>query len=111
MKLRLIGAAFVISLLPVVANAQVTVDMSKFTCAQYLAMSPSMSRDFSAWMSGWFSYQTRRTSVDLLLHQKNIENLKRGVDCVRSKRTNALQSAIIRSDISARERPEMERWF
>jgi len=35
-----------------------------------------MSRDFSAWMSGWFSYETRRTFVDLLLHQKNIANLK-----------------------------------
>ena len=39
--------------------------MGAFTCGQYLAMSPAMSRDFSAWMSGWFSYQTRRTFVDL----------------------------------------------
>jgi hypothetical protein len=27
-------------------------------------------------MSGWFSYQTRRPFVDLVLHQKNIANLK-----------------------------------
>ena len=76
MKLRLISAAFAISLLPAAANAQVTIDMGAFTCGQYLAMSPSMSRDFSAWMSGWFSYQTRRTFVDVLAHQKNIANLK-----------------------------------
>jgi HdeA/HdeB family len=76
MKFRLISTAFAISLLPVAATAQVTIDMGKFTCGQYLAMSPSMSRDFSAWMSGWFSYQTRRTSVDVLLHQKNIANVK-----------------------------------
>jgi hypothetical protein len=76
MKRRLVSVAFALSLLSATANAQVTIDMSKFTCAQYLAMSPAMSRDFSAWMSGWFSYQTRRTTVDLLLHQKNIENLK-----------------------------------
>jgi hypothetical protein len=76
MKLQLIGAAFAISLLPVVANAQLTIDMSAIKCDQYLAMSPAMSRDFSAWMSGWFSYQTRRTFVDVLLHQKNIANLK-----------------------------------
>jgi HdeA/HdeB family protein len=76
MKLRLIGAAFAISLLPAAANAQLTIDMGAFTCAQYLAMSPSTSRDFSAWMSGWFSYQTRRTFVDIALHQKNIANLK-----------------------------------
>ena len=76
MRLRLICTAFTISLLPVAANAQVIIDMSAFTCGQYLAMSPSTSRDFSAWMSGWFSYQTRRTFVDLVLHQKNIANLK-----------------------------------
>lgn len=58
------------------ANAQVTIDMNAFTCSQYLAMSPSMSRDFSAWMSGWFSYQTRRTVVDVLAHQKNIASVK-----------------------------------
>jgi hypothetical protein len=76
MKRQLISAAFAISLFPMAAGAQVTVDMNAFTCAQYLAMSPSMSRDFSAWMSGWFSYETRRPFVDLLLHQKNIANLK-----------------------------------
>jgi len=76
MRLRLISAAFAISVLPVAANAQVTIDMGAFTCAQYLAMSPSMSRDFSAWMSGWFSYQTRRPFVDLLAYQKNTETVK-----------------------------------
>jgi hypothetical protein len=76
MRLRLIGIAFAISLLPAAANAQLAVDMNAIQCSQYLAMSPEMSRDFSAWMSGWFSYQTRRTFVDLLLHQKNIANLK-----------------------------------
>lgn len=76
MKLRLISTAFALSLLPAVANAQLTIDMGAIKCDQYLAMTPSMSRDFSAWVSGWFSYQTRRTFVDLALHQKNIANLK-----------------------------------
>ena len=76
MKLRLISTVFAVSLLPMAAKAQVTIDMGAFTCAQYLAMTPSMSRDFSAWMSGWFSYQTRRTSLDVLAHQKNMANLK-----------------------------------
>ena len=62
MKLRLISAAFAISLLPAAANAQVTVDMGALTCEQYLAMSPSMSRDFSAWVSGWYSYQDAQES-------------------------------------------------
>lgn len=95
MKLRLISLAFAISLLPVGANAQVTIDMGAFTCAQYLAMPPGMSRDFSAWMSGWFSYQTRRTFVDVLLHQKNIAIVQSW--CQRNPRASvmaALQAAL-----------------
>ena len=95
MKLRLISIVFAISLLPVAANAQVTIDMGAFTCSQYLAMSPSMSRDFSAWISGWFSYQTRKTFVDVLAHQKNIASLKSW--CQYHPQTSvmtALQSAI-----------------
>ncbi|MGB8618545.1 MAG: HdeA/HdeB family chaperone, partial [Pseudolabrys sp.] len=76
MRLRLICTAFAISLLPVTANAQIAIDMGAIRCDQYMAMSPAQSRDFSAWMSGWFSYQTRREFVDIELHQKNIANLK-----------------------------------
>jgi hypothetical protein len=76
MRFRLISLAFVILHLPAAANAQLTIDMANIKCDQYLAMSPSQSRDFSAWMSGWFSYQTRREFVDIELHQKNIANLK-----------------------------------
>lgn len=95
MKLRLISTAFAISLLSGTANAQVTIDMGAFTCSQYLAMSPAMSRDFSAWMSGWFSYQTRSTVVDVLAHDKNITKLKSW--CQFRPQTSvmtALQSAI-----------------
>ena len=76
MRWSLISAALAISLLPVAVNAQLTINMNQIKCDQYLAMSPDTSRDFSAWMSGWFSYQTRRTFVDLALHQKNIANVK-----------------------------------
>ena len=72
MRLRLISTVLAICLLPVAANAQVIIDMSAFTCGQYLAMSPTMSRDFSAWMSGWFSNQTGKRVVDVLCYQKNI---------------------------------------
>ena len=76
MRLRLIGVAFAISLLPVATNAQIVIDMGAIRCDQYLAMSPEQSRDFSSWMSGWFSYQTRRTVVDVLAHEKNIATVK-----------------------------------
>ena len=76
MNLRLISAAFAISLLPVAAHAQAIVDMGRFTCAQYLAMSPSMSQHFSAWISGWAAYEVRRTYVDMVAHQKNMESMR-----------------------------------
>lgn len=76
MRRGLVGLTIVIAMVPVVANAQLTIDMGKITCGQYLAMSPSQSDNFSAWMSGWFSYQNRRTFVDILLHQKNIASVK-----------------------------------
>ena len=49
MRCRFIGLTFVIAMVPVVANAQLTIDMGKITCGQYLAMPPSQSNDFSAW--------------------------------------------------------------
>jgi hypothetical protein len=76
MRSGLICLTFAISIIPVVANAQVTIDMGSITCGQYLAMPPSQSDDFSAWMSGWFSYQSSKTYVDLVAHQKNIANVK-----------------------------------
>jgi len=45
-------------------------------CEQYLAMPMDQSRDFSAWMSGWFSYKLGKTWVDLVAYRKNIENVK-----------------------------------
>ena len=95
MRLRLISTAFAICLLPAVANAQVIFDMGAVTCDQYLAMSPAMSRDFSAWMSGWFSNQTGRRVVDVLAHQKNIANLKSWCQShPQASVMEALQSAI-----------------
>jgi hypothetical protein len=76
MRCGLISLTLAISIVPVVANAQLTIDMGKIRCDQYLAMPPSQSDHFSAWMSGWFSYQKSRTFVDLALHQKNIASVK-----------------------------------
>jgi hypothetical protein len=76
MRSGLICLTFVISIIPVVANAQLTIDMGRITCGQYVAMSPSQSDKFSAWMSGWFSYQNDKTYVDIIAHQKNIASVK-----------------------------------
>ena len=76
MRFRLIGLALAIWVIPMAVNAQLTIDMANIRRDQYLAMEPSQSRDFSPWMSGWFSYQLGKTTIDLVTHQKNIANVK-----------------------------------
>jgi hypothetical protein len=76
MRSGLIGLTFAVSIIPVAANAQLTIDMANIKCGQYIAMPPSQSDKFSAWMSGWFSYKNNKTFVDLVTHQKNIASVK-----------------------------------
>ncbi len=76
MKIRYIVFAMLAASLAIPAYAQVSVDMNAIKCSQYLAMDPAMSRNFSAWMSGWFSYQNQKTYVDLVVHEKNVASVK-----------------------------------
>jgi HdeA/HdeB family len=76
MRLKLLSLIVVISIAPIGAHAQLTIDMANITCKQYLDMPPEQSRNFSSWMSGWFSYQARRTFVDFLVHQQNVAKVK-----------------------------------
>lgn len=45
------------------AHAQVTLDMSRLTCADYLAMPAEQARLFSAWMSGWYNHRLGYVTV------------------------------------------------
>jgi HdeA/HdeB family len=78
MRYRLIILAFSIMIAPAFANAALasTVDMRSITCSEYLAMSAASSSKFSAWMTGWFSYQSRRTFVDFDLHRANVASVR-----------------------------------
>ena len=60
MRFRPMGLALAISIIPIAANAQLTIEMANIRCDQYLAMPPAQSRDFSSWMSGWFMDRVRR---------------------------------------------------
>jgi hypothetical protein len=76
MKIATTIAAFVMAILPVTGNAQVTIDMSSVACAQYLAMPPDQARDFAAWMSGWFNHKSGYVWVDLTAYQQNIVKVR-----------------------------------
>ncbi|MGM4992264.1 HdeA/HdeB family chaperone [Tardiphaga sp. 841_E9_N1_2] len=69
--LSLIGLVFTS-----VAQAQVSLDMARVSCAQYMALSASDSAVFSAWMSGWFNQKTGYVYVDLDAYARNVANLK-----------------------------------
>ena len=69
--LMLVGAT-----LPSVTHAQVTVDMARVTCAEYLALPPGDAAVFSAWMSGWFNQKTGYVFVDLNAYTRNVANVK-----------------------------------
>ncbi len=78
MRYRLIILTFVISIVPAFANAALVtlVDIRSVTCGEYLAMPAEPSSKFSAWMTGWFSYQSRRTFVDFDLHRANVASVR-----------------------------------
>src|SRR5215203_6043633 len=61
---------------PVSVNAQVMFDTTRVTCANYLAMSPTDARLFSAFMSGWFNQKTGHVTVDLNQYEKNVANVR-----------------------------------
>jgi hypothetical protein len=68
--------AIAMTFAPSSGQAQVTIDMSRVTCANYLAMSPDQTRTFSAWMSGWFNHKWGYISVGLNDFARNIASIK-----------------------------------
>jgi hypothetical protein len=78
MRCRLNILTFAISIVPAFAGEvhATTVDIRSITCNEYLAMPAAPSSKFSAWMTGWFSYESRRTFVDFDLHRTNVANVR-----------------------------------
>jgi hypothetical protein len=76
MKSRLILVALAAFVLPLSVNAQVMFDTTRVTCANYLAMSPTDARLFSAFMSGWFNQKTGHVTVDLNQYEQNVANVR-----------------------------------
>lgn len=73
---KLSGLAAAAAMFASVAHAQVTVDMTRVTCEQYLGLPLEQSRIFNAWMSGWFNQKNGSVSVDMSLFARNVENVR-----------------------------------
>ena len=78
MRSRLIILTFIILAAPAFARPALaaTVDMRNIRCSDYLAMPAEPSSKFSAWMTGWFSYQSGRTFVDFDLNRANVASVR-----------------------------------
>jgi hypothetical protein len=63
-------------LMPAAGHAQVTINMSRVTCADYLAMNDEQSNVFGAWVGGYFNQKTGYTWIDLDAQRRNVENVK-----------------------------------
>ena len=63
-------------LMPTAGRAQVTINMSRVTCADYLAMAPEQSDVFGAWVGGYFNQKTGYTWIDLDAQRRNVASVR-----------------------------------
>jgi len=93
---------------PASGQAQMTVDMSRVTCANYLAMPPDQTRTFSAWMSGWFNHRKGYISVGLNDFVGNIGSIKQW--CTTSPQATimaALEGAYVQPAVTGQVKIDM----
>jgi hypothetical protein len=76
MKKLAYGVAIAGAIVPSLAHAQLKVDMTQWTCAQYLAMSPDDAANFAAWMSGWYNQKQGYVWINLQAYERNIANVR-----------------------------------
>jgi len=98
-KAALLVAALILSGAPSsTSRAQATLDMTRVTCADYLALPPDRSEIFSAWMSGWFNQRNGFISVGLSDFQRNVASVKQW--CT-TARTATIMAALEQARIAA----------
>ena len=58
------------------ARAQVSIEIAKITCKQFLAFSVADPRDIAIWLSGYYHGKRNDTAVDTQEFKENFEKLK-----------------------------------
>jgi hypothetical protein len=76
MKVRLLMAAPLLAvLLPATGHAQVTVDVAKITCRQFLLDSVAPTKSVTTWLSGYYHGKHGGTVVDMGALQREADKL------------------------------------
>jgi acid stress chaperone HdeB len=81
-KLIILGAFFVMP----GAHAQVTVEVAKITCQQYLAFSIGDPRDVNIWLSGYYHGKQGSAVFEPQLLKQNAEKLR--AECLRKENSD-----------------------
>ena len=72
-----IGATlFIVFLAAPAARAQVTIEVSKITCEQYLAFSVADPRDINIWLNGYYHGKQGSTTFDPQQLRETADKLK-----------------------------------
>ena len=61
----LLSAVLLVFLFPMAANAQLTLDITKVTCRQYMLGSVMPRKSMTLWLSGYYHGKRDATTVDL----------------------------------------------
>jgi hypothetical protein len=70
------GLTLVGAMVPSLAQAQLKIEMTQWSCAQYLAMPPVEAANFAAWMSGWFNQKQGYVWINLQAYERNVANVR-----------------------------------
>jgi acid stress chaperone HdeB len=58
------------------AHAQVTVDVAKITCKQFLLDTVAPTKSVALWLSGYYNGKRGNTSIDVSALQKNADKVE-----------------------------------
>lgn len=76
MKVRLLMAAALLAVLPpATSQAQVTVDVAKITCRQFLLDSVAPTKSVAIWLSGYYHGKHGGTVLDMAALQRETDKL------------------------------------
>lgn len=87
---RLTGCALAAALLaPWPARAQVTVDVAKITCEQWLGYKVADPDHIAIWLSGYYNGKRDNTVIQMMVFKENIARLREL--CMRSLSTPVMK--------------------
>ena len=76
MKVRLLMAATLLAVLPATSQAQVTVDVAKISCKQFLLDAVAPTKSVTIWLSGYYHGKHGGTVVDFGALQREADKVE-----------------------------------